>query len=622
MNRSILSAAWAAVFFIGLATLTGCGGAVPSAPSANSSVAITSFVANPTLIAKGTPSSLTAVFSSGVGVIMPGNIAVTSGASVNVTPTSTTTYTLTVTNLSGAPEQKIVTVAVNSTDAPSITSFAASPSSIAPGASTTLTATFLNGTGIVTPGKLAITSGKAITVKPSATTTYTLTVTPSAGSAIEQSTTVAVTTLTAPANPTDLIAVASDNQVSLYWNSSSEAVSYNILEASSSGGTTSKLGSSSSTRYLDSGLADGVTRWYQVVAVNSVGVSGPSNWVSATPTASSSQLPPPDDSTKNRVGLGTWGLSDWDGSSAFVDVFKQSRLWRDPQFVNPASVDSLGWPTQDASTILSSYPFFENGTYKLIFNGKAKVGYNSFAGSVANVNTTADANGNYTTTADVIVGPAQQQHGFYLTLIFTNTQRTASSPVGSGITNARLYRPGYPTDGSAIFTTPFLNAMSKVGTVRMMDWTATNGNYVVNWADRVTPESATQAGLPNPTYTDPAGKVYNGSGGVALEYQIMLCNTLVADCYINIPMVANDEFVTNMALALAFGTDGTNPYTSPQAKPVFPPLNPNLHLYLEYANEVWNTVAGVSGVLYDITNNLSANDPGNPLLTINPTTKQ
>jgi hypothetical protein len=43
---------------------------------------------------------------------------------------------------------------------------------------------------------------------------------------------------------------------------------------------------------------------------------------------------------------------------------------------------------------------------------------------------------------------------------------------------------------------------------------------------------------------------------------------------------------------------------------------------LEYANEVWNTVAGVSGVLYDITNNLSANDPGNPLLAINPTTNQ
>ena len=36
------------------------------------------------------------------------------------------------------------------------------------------------------------------------------------------------------------------------------------------------------------------------------------------------------------------------------------------------------------------------------------------------------------------------------------------------------------------------------------------------------------------------------------------------------------------------GADGVNPYTSPQANPVFAPLNPDLHVYLEYSNEVWN----------------------------------
>jgi hypothetical protein len=62
--------------------------------------------------------------------------------------------------------------------------------------------------------------------------------------------------------------------------------------------------------------------------------------------------------------------------------------------------------------------------------------------------------------------------------------------------------------------------------------------------------------------------------------------------WLNIPTWADDDYVTKTALALKYGTDGTNPYTSPQAKPVWPPLNPNLKVYVEYANEVWNSAGG------------------------------
>lgn len=58
---------------------------------------ISSFTANPTTIAEGSSSSLAADFTGGTGVITPGNISVTNGAPVNVSPTTTTTYTLTVT---------------------------------------------------------------------------------------------------------------------------------------------------------------------------------------------------------------------------------------------------------------------------------------------------------------------------------------------------------------------------------------------------------------------------------------------------------------------------------------------------------------------------------------------
>ena len=153
---------------------------------------ISSFVANPATIGAGGSSSLTAVFAGGTGVVTPGNIAVTSGKSVSVSPAATTIYTLTVTPASGTAITQTVTVTVD--PAPTITSFTANPTMIAAGASTSLTAVFANGMGDITPGSLAVTSGTPLSVSPTATTTYTLTVTPPVGTAITQSVTVTVTT--------------------------------------------------------------------------------------------------------------------------------------------------------------------------------------------------------------------------------------------------------------------------------------------------------------------------------------------------------------------------------------------------------------------------------------------
>jgi hypothetical protein len=77
--------------------------------------------------------------------------------------------------------------------APSISSFGASLSTITVGFSSALTAVFSNGAGVITPGNIAVTSGVAVSVSPAATTIYTLTVTPTSGSAITQPLTVTVT---------------------------------------------------------------------------------------------------------------------------------------------------------------------------------------------------------------------------------------------------------------------------------------------------------------------------------------------------------------------------------------------------------------------------------------------
>lgn len=74
---------------------------------------------------------------------------------------------------------------------PSISSFSAGPGSITRGGSASLSGTFSNGTGVVNPGGIPLSSGIALSVSPDVTTRYTLTVTGSGGSATSQ-TTVAV----------------------------------------------------------------------------------------------------------------------------------------------------------------------------------------------------------------------------------------------------------------------------------------------------------------------------------------------------------------------------------------------------------------------------------------------
>jgi hypothetical protein len=167
---------------------------------------ITSFLAAPSSVESGTSSNLTAVFTGGTGMVTPGNLPITSGTPLQVTAAETTTYTLTVTNAAGTALTQMVTVTV--VPAPAITSFTATPATITAGGSSSLDAVFTGGAGVVTPGNIKVTSGTAVNVSPATTATYTLTVTPSTGTAITQA--VTVTVVPAPvissfsANPTSI----------------------------------------------------------------------------------------------------------------------------------------------------------------------------------------------------------------------------------------------------------------------------------------------------------------------------------------------------------------------------------------------------------------------------------
>lgn len=433
---------------------------------------------------------------------------------------------------------------------------------------------------------------------------YVLTAANSAGESAP-SAAVSAAPVSALAPPSGLSALGADRQVSLSWSPVAAASAYRVKRSDVAGGPYTLIASPTSTHYTDTGRNNGSAYHYVVSAVTPAGESADSAEVSETPSAGLPILPA-EDAAKNRFGMNTWFLSDWDGGLAFADAMKHARPWQDANdWHQPVGgVDALGWPTADASTVvLTGTPAQINGTYKLVFNGQADVSLMWVGGTVSNKVYDAASN---TTTADLTYAASAPGS---VGIILKNTRRTASSALNTGFTKLRLYRRGYPADGSVVFTTPFVAALAKSHTVRMMDWSATNSNLLEHWADRMTPLHFAREGG---RYTGPGGLVYDSSAlGVAIEHQIQLCNAAHVDCWINIPVAADDDYVRKLALALRYGTDGTNPYTSPQANPVYPPLDPSLRVYLEYANEIWNSAGGFRcfGVIQDIVAALPADHP-------------
>jgi len=86
-----------------------------------------------------------------------------------------------------------------------------------------------------------------------------------------------------PQAPGGLTATPGNTQVSLSWNSSSGATSYNVKRSTTSGGPYTTVGSPAGTSFTDTGLTNGTPYFYVVSAVNASGESGNSTQVTATP---------------------------------------------------------------------------------------------------------------------------------------------------------------------------------------------------------------------------------------------------------------------------------------------------------------------------------------------------
>ena len=98
---------------------------------------------------------------------------------------------------------------------------------------------------------------------------------------------------TIPLAPLGLNATGGSSQISLSWNASTGANSYNIYRGSTSGseGTTSIANVINGTAFTDTGLTNGTTYYYTVAAVNTVGTSSQSAEAHATPLLTAPTAP-------------------------------------------------------------------------------------------------------------------------------------------------------------------------------------------------------------------------------------------------------------------------------------------------------------------------------------------
>src|SRR5262249_23160662 len=92
---------------------------------------------------------------------------------------------------------------------------------------------------------------------------------------------------TPPSTPSGLTALRDDGQVSLSWNATPGATSYNVKRSILSGGTFVNVASSTTTNHTDTGLTNGPTYFYEVSALGAGAESSNSAQVAVTPTSMS-----------------------------------------------------------------------------------------------------------------------------------------------------------------------------------------------------------------------------------------------------------------------------------------------------------------------------------------------
>jgi len=276
------------------------------------------------------------------------------------------------------------------------------------------------------------------------------------------------------------------------------------------------------------------------------------------------------------IGTNLGSLIDWDTEQPFVDVFKTSRPWisgvRNGQWKDgrPLPVDDDGWitrlqPDQVArTTLLWGHEDLRPGDYTVTFEGQGELVVIP-QGRGVQLRPTDEG------TIVVPIDPARGDQGFHVEIWRTNPDDPIRNirvipPGGSCEADAAAYCRGdddcagrcVPFAESVAerpFHPDFLATLGGYGAVRFMVWMRTNNDVPRVWAERSTLTSAR----------------YSGDTGVPVERLVDLANQLGVPPWFTLHITVDDDYVRRFAAL------------------VKERLDPELGLYIELSNEVWNS---------------------------------
>lgn len=276
---------------------------------------------------------------------------------------------------------------------------------------------------------------------------------------------------------------------------------------------------------------------------------------------------------------------------AAADAFRAGRIVWD---LNPP-LDSKGWPQDDCDIIISEtnrpndIPGPETGDMRLTLTGKSDL---IAFGNCSIVSPSYNAATN--TTSAIVRGVDNNTN--VTAIRFRNTDRDGVAGGTKGFTNLKIMRLPFANAPEAlhpdtIFHPDIIEAYSRYTALRFQRI----NDQARSWSERCPPDYAFPRTTVPFVYNARYGETtLRGSTYMCHEEEIMLCNEAGADYFVSIPHLASysgtANYIRNFALLIRYGSDQSGtPYTSAQANPYHPPLNPNLRVYLEIGNELWNS---------------------------------
>jgi hypothetical protein len=185
------------------------------------------------------------------------------------------------------------------------------------------------------------------------------------------------------------------------------------------------------------------------------------------------------------------------------------------------------------------YPY-PAGQYVVLYDGGGRLAYGADASLVSSA-----------PGRDVINVARPSDGGIDLRIIATDPKHD-----GNYIRNIRLVQLQNEAALKAgqVFAPAFLAMLKNFRVLRFMDWLQTNGSTLASWSNRPLPSSA----------------AWGMEKGVPIEVTVQLANAVSADPWLNIPAMADDDYITQMAVL------------------VHKQLGAGQKVYVEYSNEVWN----------------------------------